>query len=118
MPVFVGSGILVPHSFTLPRPTLSEVNTSGAAALRKRLYWHSRRGMWELDLLLIPFLEHCYDGLGEEDQAAYRALIEGEDQDLFAWLMQREPPAPHFQRIVTMIQQHAANADNDPRRPV
>ncbi|MED5459570.1 MAG: succinate dehydrogenase assembly factor 2, partial [Pseudomonadota bacterium] len=32
-------------------------DTSPAAVLRKRLYWHSRRGMWELDLLLIPFLE-------------------------------------------------------------
>lgn len=97
---------------------MSEANISDAAALRKRLYWHSRRGMWELDLLLIPFLEHCYDRLGTDDQVAYRALIEGEDQDLFAWLMQRESPAPQFQRIVTLIQQHAENADNDPRRPV
>ncbi|MCE8019843.1 succinate dehydrogenase assembly factor 2 [Halomonas sp. MCCC 1A11036] len=97
---------------------MSEANTSDAAALRKRLYWHSRRGMWELDLLLIPFLEHCYDGLAAEDQAAYRALIEGEDQDLFAWLMQRETPAPEFRRIVSRIQAHAENADNDPRRPV
>lgn len=97
---------------------MSEANTIDDAALRKRLYWHSRRGMWELDLLLIPFLEHCYDQLGDEDQAAYRSLIEGEDQDLFAWLMQRQPPAPQLQRIVTLIQQHAENADNDPRRPV
>ena len=97
---------------------MSEANTPDAAALRKRLYWHSRRGMWELDLLLIPFLEHCYDQLGSDDQAAYRALIEGEDQDLFAWLMRREPPASEFQRIVTLIQQHAENADNDPHRPV
>ncbi|MGQ4880178.1 succinate dehydrogenase assembly factor 2 [Billgrantia sp. LNSP4103-1] len=97
---------------------MSEANTPDDTALRKRLYWHSRRGMWELDLLLIPFLEHCYDQLDAEDQAAYRTLIEGEDQDLFAWLMQREPPAPSFERIVTLIQQHAENADNDPRRPV
>ncbi|MBA2779494.1 succinate dehydrogenase assembly factor 2 [Billgrantia kenyensis] len=97
---------------------MSEANTPDAAALRKRLYWHSRRGMWELDLLLIPFLEHCYDQLGAEDQAAYRALIEGEDQDLFGWLMQREPPAPQFERIVTLIQQHAENPDNDSHRPI
>ena len=47
----------------------------------KRLYWHSRRGMWELDLLLIPFLEHRYGDLDDTDQAAYQALIEQEDQD-------------------------------------
>ena len=26
----------------------------------KRLYWHSRRGMWELDQLLVPFVEEQY----------------------------------------------------------
>lgn len=97
---------------------MSEATTTDAAALRKRLYWHSRRGMWELDLLLIPFLEHCYDQLEAEDQAAYRAMIKGEDQDIFAWLMQREAPPTEFAHIVSLIQQHAGNADNDPRRPV
>lgn len=96
-----------------------QVTTPEAAALRKQLYWHSRRGMWELDLLLIPFLEHCFDHLDAEDQNAYRLLIEGEDQDLFAWLMRREQPEdPAFHRIVRLIQEHAENADNDPRRPV
>ena len=98
---------------------MSEATNPDAAALRKRLYWHSRRGMWELDLLLIPFLEHCYDTLDEADQAAYRELIKEEDQDLFAWLMRREPPTnAAFRRIVAMIQAHAEDADNDPRRPI
>ncbi|TFH88218.1 succinate dehydrogenase assembly factor 2 [Billgrantia azerbaijanica] len=98
---------------------MSEATNPEAAALRKRLHWHSRRGMWELDLLLIPFLEHCYDTLDEADQAAYQALIEEEDQDLFAWLMRREEPDnPVHRRIVALIQTHAENADNDPRRPV
>ncbi|PMR77061.1 succinate dehydrogenase assembly factor 2 [Billgrantia endophytica] len=74
--------------------------------------------MWELDLLLIPFLEHCYDGLDEEDKASYRALIAGEDQDLFGWLMRREEPDSAYKRIVELIQAHAENADNDPRRPI
>lgn len=96
---------------------MSEATTTDAA-MRKRLYWHSRRGMWELDLLLIPFLEYCYDQLAADDQAAYRTLIEGEDQDLFSWLMQRSTPEPRFQRIVTLIQQHAENVNNDSRRPI
>lgn len=114
-----GSGILLASFPIETRSTLSEATNPDAAAQRKRLYWHSRRGMWELDLLLIPFLEHCYDQLDEQDQAAYRALIEGEDQDLFAWLMRREtPPNPAFHRIVQLIQEHAENAANDSRRPV
>ncbi|WP_431026213.1 succinate dehydrogenase assembly factor 2 [Halomonas sp. H5] len=81
---------------------------------RKRLYWHSRRGMWELDLLLVPFLERCYGELDADDRAAYRALLEEEDQDLFVWLMRREPPeAPALQRIVTRIIEHAEHGDRD-----
>ena len=93
--------------------------SSPEAAQRKRLYWHSRRGMWELDLLLVPFLEQCYDGLAEEDQAAFRALIDEEDQDLFLWLMRRElPEEPVRRRIVQMIIEHAESADSVSHRPV
>lgn len=92
-------------------------DSHAAAALRKRLYWHSRRGMWELDLLLIPFLEHRYDALDAADQAAYRALLEEEDQDLFAWMMRREwPEDPERRRIVQMIVAHAETIDSDQRR--
>ncbi|MDR9467638.1 succinate dehydrogenase assembly factor 2 [Marinospirillum sp.] len=79
---------------------------------RKRLYWHSRRGMWELDLLLIPFLEKCYDQLSEDLQADYRRLITLEDQDLFTWLMRREETEdPSLQAIVNQIIEHAENGD-------
>ncbi|MBF8221751.1 FAD assembly factor SdhE [Halomonas sp. 328] len=81
---------------------------------RKRLYWHSRRGMWELDLLLVPFLEQRYGELDGDDRAAYRALLEEEDQDLFVWLMRREPPeAPALRRIVGLIIEHAEHGDRD-----
>lgn len=83
----------------------------------KRLYWHSRRGMWELDLLLIPFLEHRYGELEESDKAAYRTLIEEEDQDLFIWLMRREWPQDEtLRRIVKMIVEYAETTSNDQYR--
>ena len=70
----------------------------------KRLYWHSRRGMLELDVLLVPFLEEAYDSLEEEDKARYRQLLECEDQDMFVWFMQRgEPEDPDLKRIVRII---------------
>jgi len=71
---------------------------------KKRLFWHSRRGMLELDVLLLPFLEEVYSSLDEEDQARYRRLLECEDQDMFVWFMQRgEPEDPDLKRIVRMI---------------
>ncbi|MGC3872843.1 succinate dehydrogenase assembly factor 2 [Halomonas sp. GXIMD04776] len=83
----------------------------------KRLYWHSRRGMWELDLLLIPFLKHRYSELDDADKAAYQALIEQEDQDLFVWLMRREwPREDSLRRIVQMIVEYAETTGNDQYR--
>jgi antitoxin CptB len=69
-----------------------------------RLFWHSRRGMLELDLLLVPFVREAYADLAEEDQACYRKLLECEDQDMFGWFMQREEPADaDLRKIVRMI---------------
>lgn len=70
----------------------------------KRLYWHSRRGMLELDVLLGPFLEEAYSDLDAEDKLRYRKLLESEDQDMFGWFMQRnEPDDPDLKRMVRMI---------------
>ncbi|WP_346797632.1 succinate dehydrogenase assembly factor 2 [Halomonas sp. Bachu 37] len=92
-------------------------DTSPDAILRKRLYWHSRRGMWELDLLLIPFLEQRYDQLAQEEKEAFQSLIKEEDQDLFAWLMRREwPQEPQRKRIVQLIVEHAETTDNSAYR--
>ncbi len=72
----------------------------------KRLWWHSRRGMLELDVLLVPFLEEAYLDLPEEDQARYRKLLSCEDTDMFEWFMQRSRPEDRdLQRIVDIILQ-------------
>ena len=69
-----------------------------------RLYWHSRRGMLELDVLLVPFLREAYPNLSPEDQARYQKLLSCEDQDLFGWFMQRGVPEdPDLARMVKMI---------------
>jgi antitoxin CptB len=70
----------------------------------KRLYWHSRRGMLELDVLLIPFLEEAYRDLDAADQERFRKLLECEDQDMFGWFMQRdEPEDADLKHIVRLI---------------
>ncbi len=70
----------------------------------KRLYWHSRRGMLELDLILIPFLKQHYAGLPEDDQLRYRELLKSEDQDMFKWFLGRElPEDKELRKIVKII---------------
>lgn len=59
----------------------------------KRICWASRRGMLELDLILVPFVENCFPQLSALDQQRYINLMEGEDTDMFSWLLGREQPA-------------------------
>ncbi|WP_456269528.1 succinate dehydrogenase assembly factor 2 [Kushneria sp. AK178] len=89
------------------------------ATARKRLYWHSRRGMWELDLMLVPFFENCFDALTAEDQTAYQTLIGREDQDLFLWLMRRQmPDDPSLVPIITQIVDYAESTRTGDVRPL
>jgi len=70
----------------------------------RRLAWQSRRGMLELDVLFVPFVNEAFRDLDKEDQDRFVKLLECEDQDLFVWFMQREEPAdPDLNRIVRII---------------
>ena len=42
----------------------------------KRIYWASRRGMLELDLMLVPFMEDCFRTLSADKQQHYADLLE------------------------------------------
>jgi len=70
----------------------------------RRLTWQSRRGMLELDVLFVPFMEEAFRDLDEADQERFVNLLAEEDQDLFVWLMQRgEPHDPEHKKIVKLI---------------
>jgi antitoxin CptB len=71
---------------------------------KKRLAWHSRRGMKELDVLLGPFLSEVYDDLSEDDQRKYRDLLDNQDPDLFTLFMRTSQSSnPELQYMVDMI---------------
>lgn len=71
---------------------------------RNRLFWGSRRGMLELDLILLPFLENVYPTLEQADKERYWKLLEMEDQDMYAWFLSRQSPEdPELQRIVEIV---------------
>ena len=75
---------------------------------KNRLFWGSRRGMLELDLILMPFVEDAYPKLAADDQARYEALLEEQDQDMFTWFLGRKDPKdPELLRIVKIIREHA-----------
>lgn len=52
-----------------------------------RLKWACRRGMLELDVLFMPFVETGFDELNEQQQLVFERLLTCDDPDLFAWFM-------------------------------
>ena len=60
---------------------------------RNRLRWRSRRGMLELDLLLLPFFDEVYRDLPEHQQRAFEDLLEQDDPDLLQWFSRKAIPS-------------------------
>lgn len=62
---------------------------------RSRLAWQCRRGMRELDLMLLAFLDHSngYACLDESARQAFIHLLDYPDQVLLEILMGRQQPA-------------------------
>ena len=57
-----------------------------------RLRWRCRRGMKELDQLLVRYLERHYERAPSVEQAAFRELLELQDPVLHGYLIGRETP--------------------------
>jgi len=74
------------------------------SVLKNKAYWRSRRGMQELDVLLIPFVENHLLKLPDHLQRAYLRFIDCEDWELFDWLQGRESPADtEFRELVERV---------------
>lgn len=59
---------------------------------RAKLRWRCRRGMKELDILLLRYLEQCYDSASKEEQRIFANLLELQDPRLFGYIIGRETP--------------------------
>ena len=58
-----------------------------------KLRWRCRRGMKELDLLTLGYLEQHYPDAPAEDQQAFTALLDLQDPQLMGYMLGREAPA-------------------------
>ena len=75
---------------------------------RNRLCWRSRRGLLELDLLLVPFIERMYANLTSEQRKAYSLLLKREDTELLEWFGRKKVAEDESLRhLVTLILDHA-----------
>jgi len=59
-----------------------------------RVRWHCRRGLLELDLTLTRFVDQHYAALTAAQKAAFEALLDRPDGELWDLISGRREPEP------------------------
>jgi antitoxin CptB len=67
--------------------------------------WRCRRGMKELDLLLIRWLDARFEAASEAERGEFEALLELPDPQLAGYLLRREAPgqAPRAALVASIL---------------
>ncbi len=54
---------------------------------KNRLIWRCRQGTRELEILLIRYIDSCFDSMTRAEQLTLQALLEHSNPDLIDWLV-------------------------------
>ena len=72
--------------------------------LKKKILWQCRRGLWELDIILLPFVEKEFTNLNKQDQLLFQQLLTYEDIELFDIFVNKiEPQESKFINLIHLI---------------
>ena len=58
--------------------------------LEKKILWQCRRGLWELDAILLPFVEINFSNLKEDEINNFVRLLAYEDIEIFDILVNKK----------------------------
>ncbi|MGA9658475.1 MAG: succinate dehydrogenase assembly factor 2 [Asticcacaulis sp.] len=70
------------------------------ARLKKLSFRAWRRGFKEADIILGNFADDMLAGMSVEELDIFEILLEVPDQDLYGWIIERDPTPPEFQSII------------------
>ena len=72
--------------------------------LKKKILWQCRRGLCELDAILIPFVEDTFDDLDANFKELFKELLSYEDIEIFDFLVnQKEPSDKRMKQLLDKI---------------
>ncbi len=67
----------------------------------RRLRWHCRRGMKELDLVMLRVLDAVAASGNPGELAAFQRLLATEDPEIWRWVIGKEvAPDPEIRRLL------------------
>ncbi|MXW53808.1 MAG: succinate dehydrogenase assembly factor 2 [Gammaproteobacteria bacterium] len=72
---------------------------------KQQAAWRSRRGLLELDILLQPFVQNCYDSLTDAQKQSLHEMLNLDDVVLLTMLC-RPPSSGKFKEVVQAILTH------------
>jgi antitoxin CptB len=79
----------------------------------KKIRWHCRRGMLELDVMLHTFFDQAFNELSLQKKHVFVKLLESTDQELYQWLIGHSiPDDPEFQDMILVIRHLSAVSEN------
>ncbi|MDP9103176.1 MAG: succinate dehydrogenase assembly factor 2 [Pseudomonadota bacterium] len=76
---------------------MTDASTDPDHRLKKLRFRAWRRGFREIDLILGRFADQNGEILGEADLLAFEALLDQEDQDVYAWIIGQIPTPAAFE---------------------
>jgi antitoxin CptB len=80
------------------------METEGASnAAPPRLYWRARRGMREMDILMVGYLDRRWPLAGEPERERFVALLAELDQDILDWLLERQPAPEAYRDLLPWL---------------
>ena len=68
-----------------------------------KLKWQCRRGMRELDELLLRYLDRRFDAAPDAEKRAFQALLQLPDPEIAGYLLNRQDPPSELQRVVDQV---------------
>ena len=77
--------------------------------LYKKVYFLSRRGLQELDIIFKPFVEERFETLSDKDKLSFLDLLQKDDVDLIGWLLNGMTVPEDLNKIVTKIKHYINN---------
>ena len=80
---------------------------------RSRLIWRCRRGIREMDILLLDYLETHYDNATVENQNTFEELLEENDLDILSWIMEKTSPDEKYIKLIKFIRESATNSKDN-----
>lgn len=77
---------------------------------KARIHWACRRGMRELDIAIMPFFEHDFDALDDQDKQRFVRLLECDDR----FVLLADEPRPAGRRRAAADYYHDSDAKQSP----